>query len=434
MKLRTWLFLALFFSSFSVFADTEDQAYAKCNWFIKDYPNSGYSCSKVGSDKICVSGAGGPNLNYCWGFTPPACDSTVIPSNSISVCPTVCAPGYAATIVNGETGQVCFAAGPENCAAAGMIQWTNQANGAEYCVYACDSPKVRGSAMPPPCVNPPAKCDYPLMNDPADPSKCIPYPDCPSGQARNPQTKQCEDCRPPEVYNSLSKTCELPNCPPPGAWNYSTHKCEGGPPPVECNAPKIRDQYGNCIDPSNPSPTPPPGSPGGPSAPPGTPGHDGNGSGTSTSSTGETFKFDFKIDLSGLEKNTAESAASAKQAEQDLSGIKGELGEIKNSLKPPSHDLAGLNVPGKDFSGRTYTELLNNFTTKLQSAPLVNSVNQFFNISAPGGSCPVWSVNAWVFDIVIDAQCSQSMQNVWPIIHGVMILIFSVLAFRTAFL
>lgn len=421
MKLRTWLFLALFFSSFSVLAVTRAEAQASCDWFLRDFPNSGFSCGKhPDNDSICVMFDSGPS-QYCWAYTTPACvPPDPLPSNAISGCPLVCAPGYAAFLYSdGHTGITCFGATPDNCSAAGMVSWTNPANGAEYCVYACDSPKIRNGDMPPACVDPPADCKFPLMNDPAHPENCIPYPDCPAGQARDPITHECGPCKPPLVLNG--KRCEKPDCPPPGAWNYSTNKCEGGPPPSECNPPKHLDQYGNCIDDENPPPPPPP------PPPPGTPGHDGHGSGTSTNSDGSTSKFDFDIDLSGLEKNTADSAKEAKRGADALDGI----GE---SLKAPTHGLGGLDVPGKEFSGRTYTELLSGFTTKLQSAPLVNSVNQFFNVSSPGGSCPVWSVNAWVFEIVIDQQCSPAMQNVWPIIHGVMVLIFSVLAFRTAFL
>jgi len=49
-----------------------------------------------------------------------------------------------------------------------------------------------------------------------------------------------------------------------------------------------------------------------------------------------------------------------------------------------------------------------------------------------GGSCPVWSVNAWVFTIVIDQHCSNNIP--WAAIRAVLLACAGFVAFRWAFL
>ncbi len=84
-------------------------------------------------------------------------------------------------------------------------------------------------------------------------------------------------------------------------------------------------------------------------------------------------------------------------------------------------------VPGES----TFGDVLSEFNQRMNSAPIISQTSQFFDINV-GGSCPVWSVNAWVFQVVIDQHCTANIP--WDLIRGVLIACASFVAFRWAFL
>jgi hypothetical protein len=59
---------------------------------------------------------------------------------------------------------------------------------------------------------------------------------------------------------------------------------------------------------------------------------------------------------------------------------------------------------------------LDDFGSRMENAAVIQGLDNFFSIPT-GGSCPTWSVNAWVFTIVIDQFCSPSIP--WDAISGV---------------
>lgn len=79
----------------------------------------------------------------------------------------------------------------------------------------------------------------------------------------------------------------------------------------------------------------------------------------------------------------------------------------------------------------TMTSELQKFNTRMAQAPIISQTGQFFDLNI-GGSCPVWSVNAWVFQVVIDQHCTANIP--WELIRGVLIACASFVAFRWAFL
>lgn len=142
-----------------------------------------------------------------------------------------------------------------------------------------------------------------------------------------------------------------------------------------------------------------------------------------------------------------------------LTAMAGTLDGIAESLSgDPDGDCEGDDCddettgPGIDYSTDALTEFTGepndweerNFGTvmkaavdRMQEAPIFESVSTFFDVSF-GGDCPVWSASVpmmgAVFDINIDQLCSPTMNSLWPIIRAIIILGFSVLAFRVAIL
>jgi hypothetical protein len=80
---------------------------------------------------------------------------------------------------------------------------------------------------------------------------------------------------------------------------------------------------------------------------------------------------------------------------------------------------------------RTMETVMQGFTDRVQSSAVVQATDRFFTMNV-GGSCPVWSVNAWVFTIVIDQHCSNNIP--WAAIRAVLLACAGFVAFRWAFL
>jgi hypothetical protein len=72
---------------------------------------------------------------------------------------------------------------------------------------------------------------------------------------------------------------------------------------------------------------------------------------------------------------------------------------------------------------------LTRFKTELEKLVNVQVITQFFEFNA-SGSCPVWQVNVWVFDVVIDQQCSPDIP--WDWIAGIIIAVACLVAVRIA--
>lgn len=77
----------------------------------------------------------------------------------------------------------------------------------------------------------------------------------------------------------------------------------------------------------------------------------------------------------------------------------------------------------------SFSKSFTNFKTELEKLPNTQHIQNFFQFNA-SGSCPVWQVNAWVFDVVIDQQCSSDIP--WDLIAGVIIAVSVLLAARIA--
>jgi hypothetical protein len=125
--------------------------------------------------------------------------------------------------------------------------------------------------------------------------------------------------------------------------------------------------------------------------------------------------------LSSIDKNVAE-------INKKLDGTKDDPDEDNVSLNPKE-----LDFEHNDFKTRNFGTIIDTAAKALLGKPIFTSIKSYFNASF-GGSCPTWSVNVDVYTITIDQLCSDVMNQVWPGIRAIIILVFSFLAFRVAFL
>lgn len=89
-------------------------------------------------------------------------------------------------------------------------------------------------------------------------------------------------------------------------------------------------------------------------------------------------------------------------------------------------DISGMHETGD----KTYASVMSDFSSRLQSASVVTSVSNFFTLSGVGGSCPVWSVDAWIFTITFDHLCQDFIP--WSLISGVITVVSLLFAARVA--
>lgn len=94
----------------------------------------------------------------------------------------------------------------------------------------------------------------------------------------------------------------------------------------------------------------------------------------------------------------------------------------------------GTPVGGQDWYEKgeeTYGSAFQSFADRVSASPVMKAGDKFFAFN-PGGSCPVWSVNTWVFSITLDQHCSTDIP--WDAIKAIIIACASFVAFRWALL
>lgn len=124
--------------------------------------------------------------------------------------------------------------------------------------------------------------------------------------------------------------------------------------------------------------------------------------------------------LNSINQNTADTVKELKKLTGD------------ESNPQPVYDETELGEKN-DWQVRNFGTVMQAAAEKILEKPMFKAVEKYFDVSF-GGSCPTWSVAVWVFEIEIDQFCSQSFQSILPLIRNLVILIFSILAFRVAFL
>lgn len=72
---------------------------------------------------------------------------------------------------------------------------------------------------------------------------------------------------------------------------------------------------------------------------------------------------------------------------------------------------------------------LQDFKSRVEGSAVVTGIDGFFSL-AGGGSCPSYSVSAWVFDITLDQWCSPEIP--WGMISGLLFAVALLIAARIA--
>ena len=98
----------------------------------------------------------------------------------------------------------------------------------------------------------------------------------------------------------------------------------------------------------------------------------------------------------------------------------------------PEQGMGDFNDPSEFYTPddeKTYESVLEEFQEGLDNSPFISAVDNFFTISV-GGSCPVWSVQAWIFTITLDQFYSTNIP--WGLISGMILFIATIVAGRIA--
>lgn len=88
-----------------------------------------------------------------------------------------------------------------------------------------------------------------------------------------------------------------------------------------------------------------------------------------------------------------------------------------------------FDLPDEGDQKASFSKSLTNFKVELEKLPNTQIIDNFFSFNG-SSSCPVWQVTAWVFNVVIDQQCSPNIP--WSLISGILIAVSVLLAARIA--
>lgn len=159
---------------------------------------------------------------------------------------------------------------------------------------------------------------------------------------------------------------------------------------------------------------------------------DGDGTGDGGGDTGGQG-----TDLTATNNLIAQLGSKLDNIDGKLNGIGNQLGRgaaVQFPGDDENGEMYGVGEPN-NYDERNFGTVMEAAVNEMSQTPLSNSVNEFFEVTLTG-TCPVYSANVPYMNtvITIDHFCGPVMNSVWPIISAVIILVFSVLAFRVAIL
>lgn len=98
--------------------------------------------------------------------------------------------------------------------------------------------------------------------------------------------------------------------------------------------------------------------------------------------------------------------------------------------------LASPYVAGSANGGASFSGSISSAKNRFFASGIGSAATNFFTVTDSGGACPVWSTTpiAGIGSLTFDFYCGATFQNLLPWIKGVIMLIFSVVAFRIAIL
>jgi hypothetical protein len=81
---------------------------------------------------------------------------------------------------------------------------------------------------------------------------------------------------------------------------------------------------------------------------------------------------------------------------------------------------------------KTYESVLTEFKNRVSNSAVGSAMTGFFDFNL-AGTCPTWQVDTgYVGIITIDAQCSQAMASIWPLIAAILLAVAGFFAWRIA--
>jgi hypothetical protein len=433
--MRFFIFFVLFFSSYSVFATSHSQAWSACAASVKNTTNYCEQDSRGIPLIVCVELVG---KGLCGQFPYDATIPNVCPNgvpDSSGKCPVSpdCSkqPG---TVLNAAGDACIISPCPNSTDIRDPI--TN------ICLpYKCADPNKIRDPVTLACIPvvPPQDCpgdSYWDMNS----QKCVP-PTCPDFLTNGCDVHACSDSNYDYCYpksKCLPKGSICTNDP-----DFTPPSQDPGTTAVDCKFPFHVDTFGNCV--SNNSPDAPPST-----TTTTTTAGDGtkttvttsaDGTKTTVTTSADGTKTTSTTNPDGTTKlTTCDAGDSCNQSDLKDNTAKTvqKLTDLITGLNKGSPSTVATDTtfsPKYEKTNKTISGVFDSFSDDMSNTPLIGLTSSFFSVNTASSSCPVWSVNVWAFDLVIDQQCSPIMTNdVFPLVRSVIMLVFSFYAFRVAFL
>jgi hypothetical protein len=459
-KIRLFSAFILLAASYSLHAATFAQAMASCESNLDYYHTHGHPnavCLDNGSTRVNAwSDSSKSTLINWWAYTNPTCTGGMTLNSSTHLCE--CPAGQVDDNGSNDGGTCIDASSYPTCTYDQSIRSSTNTcpSGNEYtgwpdgyqcyepsdgvitvpgCTPSCGAGQYLTSGQQ--CANEPTCVGGQTLNtethtceDPTcsgdqtfnfDTHSCD-EPTCVGGQTLNTSNHTCEDptCVGGQTFNSSTHSCDDPSCQQGYTLNPTTHSCDFSGCPVGYVSGQVNGvtqcvQSGQTTTGTQESTTTTTGTQTGTA----TTNPDGSQTTTTTTTQTSTGTTSITLDTGGLAQestalNTLDELKKLTQG-QAFGGASGE----------------SLYEPG----GKTYAGILAAFKDRVTASPIASAGSGFFTITL-SGSCPIWVLpqTALTPAIPIDMQCSDMMNDIWPLISAVVIAAASFMAFRWAFL
>lgn len=247
----------------------------------------------------------------------------------------------------------------------------------------------------------------------------IPKPECPAGQTYSNNFEACVPNSCPSGYSpDANGVCSFNQCPSYTIQGTdATGKTMCTPAPTDSTTSGIQQQTTSGTSSETGTTTPNPDG----TTTTTTQGTNQNSTTTTTSQTNpnaatETTLRDISNKLNGVARNVPKSG--------------GGMGTFAAQGKNDNPDLGKWYIP----TDKTFQSVLQDNVSILKDNPILTFGQDIFNITIPGGSCPVWTIPAvmGMQSIGVSVLCGDLAELMWPVISGVLQFLAVVMAFRIA--
>jgi uncharacterized membrane protein YgcG len=290
------------------------------------------------------------------------------------------------------------------------------------------------------CTSNPNSCAIGCTANPLIPGDCMcdGEPSCPAGWALTVTGSSCYPTGASSAPTSSPAASSTPTSAPPTSTPSNPSSTPSGGGGGDDGG---GDTPGGGGDDDGGGNTPGGGGPGG-----GNGGNNGGGASSAASSSGSGGGSASSGGASGSASSGSGSGSGGNSSEGNGTG--GETCDDKpvcsmediqcNQLIQQWHTRCGgekldskfWELPDQGDDKASFEKSLKTFKEELEKLPNTAALTDFFKFSS-SGSCPIWRASVWVFDVVIDQQCSSTIP--WNLISGIVIAIAALAAARIAF-